>query len=293
MHACAHSTACCIVLSILLVITAGAATLTGYGVKNYISHRTMTQRYQENSTVILTELNHFFIQSLSVMEDTEHLDDFDHDVTIYQADTKCSDLVNTMVLTISESDQPIQRTFYALAGSSVSLDICGTTNLSTYPGRLNIILLNHLEESDSNELPYGFSFFEPGLKGEQKCKNVNFPLTASSYYTLSMPPPPPKIQMTFQFEVTYNIRAVDPNLLAQHTIANYMLHTDRDSCNFSMDLDLEYSCFVAAINENPNAETKDVHIQLSYGNRLAGLIAGAVILSVLIFVVMHCHHCIG
>ena len=273
-------------LSILLVLTAGAATLTGYGVQNYISHRTRTQRYQENSTVILTELDHFFIQSLSVMEDTEHLDDFDHDVTVYQADTKCSDLVSTTVLTISGSDQPIQRTFYALAGSSVSLDICGTTNLSTYPGRLNIILLNHLEESDTNELPYGFSFFEPGLKGEKKCKNMSFPLTASNYYTLSMPPPPPKIQMTFQFELTYNVRAIDPNLLAQHTVANYTLHTDRDSCNFSMNLDFESSCFVAVISENPNTETKDVHIQLSYGNRLAGLIAGAAILSVAVILVV-------
>ena len=48
----------------------------------------------------------------------------------------------------------------------------------------------------------------------------------------------------------------------------------------------KHSCFVTVIRDNPNTSKGDVHIQLNYGNRLDGFIAGAVVLSAIVLIVL-------
>ena len=266
------------------MLAVGAAALTGFAVKQYKSNQPTTGRYHENSSVILAELNHFYTESLSVTEDTEHLNDYRHDIEVHHAECKCSDLVTTTTYTINGSDFSPIPTVYALAGSSISVQICGSTNVTTDSERLEIVLSDQLEEPKFNQIPYKVNFFHPGLNGGQKCKDMIFDLPANGYYTLSFLHPSTPI--SFDFELTYNIRAIDSNLLAEHTITNYILHADQESYKFPMSHGNKQSCFVAVIRDNPNTSKGDVHIQLNYGNRLDGLIAGAVVLSAVALIVL-------
>ena len=273
MHVHSPSGVCCLIFLILVVLMAGAAALTGFAAKQYKANQPSIQHHRGNSTVILAELNHFYTESLSVTEDTEHLHDFHHDINVYEAETKCSNLVNMTTYTIQGSDHKYTSTTYALAGSAIHLHICGSTNQTYSTDRLELLLLNHLD--DDNDFPNKVNFFVPGLDGKKACKYVNFDLPTTDYYTLSLLPP--STPMSFEFELTYDIKRIDPHLLAEYTVTNYTLHNDQDSCKFTLTTGIEYSCFVAEIREIPNIKG-DVHIQLHYGNRWAGLIAGVVLL---------------
>ena len=274
----------CVTILILLVLTAGAAALTGFAAKQYVTNKPTTQRYHENSSVILTELSHFYTETLSVTEDTEHLNDFDDDINVYQTESRCSDLVNETTYTIRSSNSSYTSTTYALAGSYIAMNICGSTNQTTYPERLEILLLNHLDEPYINQHPFKMNFLEPGL-GEMKCKQIRFNLFTPGYYTVKFLPPSTPVSV--KFEINYTIQAIDAQRLTENSIANHTLHSDQDNCKFTMSADFKYSCFVAVIRETPHING-DMHIQLRYGNRWAGLIAGVVVLVVmtLIFVIL-------
>lgn len=271
---------CCIIFIVLLVLAAGVgAVLVGFAVKDYRSHQPTTERYRENSSVVLTELDHFFTKSLTVTEDTEHLNDFRHDVDVYQAQCKCSDLETLTTYTLNGSDlTPIPPPVYALANSSISVHICGSTNATTRSERLEMVLKNHLDEA-VNDVPYRVNFFYPGLDGKPRCKDIIFHLPTNAYYTIIiMNPFISPIQ--FHYELTYKIRRIDSHLLAEHSVANYTLQADQENCTFSLSGGINRkSCFVAVVRENPNTAIGDVHIQVKYGNRMDGFIAGVVVLS--------------
>ena len=213
--------------------------------------------------------------------------DFQHDIIVYQVESKCNDLEDSTTYTVTGSDSSPTPTpvFYALAGSSISLYVCGSTKSTFKLERLEIVVMSDDDSSNSaNEVPYKVNFLH---NSEPKCKDINFDLSITNYYSLTFRPP--STPMTFQYELTYNTRVIDPNILAQHTVANYTLHVDRDSHNFTLSNEIKYSCFVAEIREQPNLLNGKVHIKLNYGNRLGGLIAGPVsffILLVIFFIVI-------
>lgn len=273
---------CCagiIILISLVLVVAVAAVLVSFAVKQYRSNQqSVTERYRENSSVVLAELDHFYTESLTVTEDTEHLNDFRHDIEVYQLEGhRCSELEYVTEYMLNGSDLTPIPPVYALANSSILVHICGSTNATTESDRLEIVLKNHLEETDEN--PYKVNFFHPGLVGKPRCKDMTFQLPANGYYTLIMMNPSTPIQ--FDYELTYKIRAIDTHLLAEHSFSNYTLHADQESCKFSLSSGImKKSCFVAVIRENPNTTKGYVHIQLKYGNRMAGFIAGVVVLSV-------------
>ena len=261
---------------LVLAVVAGLL-LIGFAVKQYQSNQPNTERYRENSSVILAEPGHFYIKSLSVIEDTEHLNDFRHDIDVYHAGCKCSDLTTLITYTLNGSDHDLTPVppVYALAKSSISIHICGSTNATTNSERLEIVLKKNLEEG--NDAPYKVNFFHPGLDGKMKCKDIVFHLPANDYYTVIIMNPPSQIQ--FHYELTYKIQEIDSYLLAKHALANHTLQADQESCKFSLKIG-KNSCFVAMIKENPNTTVGDVHIQLKYGHRLDGLIAGIVLAAI-------------
>jgi hypothetical protein len=196
---------CCAIFLILLVLAAGvAAVLIGFAVEQYRSYQPTTERYRENSSVILAELGHFYTKSLTVIEDTEHLNDFRHDIEVYHAECKCRDLVTLTTYTLNGSDHDLtpMPPVYALADSSISIHICGSTNATTESERLEIVLKKHLEEETLlNDLPYEVNFFHPGLNGKPKCKDITFHLPANDYYTVIIMNPSSQIQ--FNYELMY------------------------------------------------------------------------------------------
>ena len=266
------------------VLVAGLL-LIGLSVKQHQSNQPTTERYRENSSVILAELDPFYTKSLSVIEDTEHLNDFRHDIEVYQAGCKCSDLMTLTMYTLNGSDHDLTPVppVYALAKSSISIHICGSTNATTNSERLEIVLKKNLEEGNDN--PYKVNFFHPGLDGEMRCKDIVFHLPAKDYYTVIIMNPSSQIQ--FHYELTYKIQKIDSYRLAEYALANHTLQADQESYKFSLKIAIgKKNCFVAVIKENPNTTIGDVHIQLKYGHQRGGFIAGIVFATIAFIIVV-------
>ena len=275
---------CTIFLVLILAAAVVAALLIGFAVKQYRSNQPTTERYHENSSIILAKPGPFYTKSLTVIEDTEHLNDFRHNIEVYHAGCKCSDLMTLTTYTLNRSDHDLTPVppVYALATSSISIHICGSTNATTNSERLEIVLKKNLEEENfRNDAPYKVNFFHPGLDGKMKCKDIVFHLPANDYYTVIIMNPSSQIQ--FHYELTYKIQKIDSYLLAKHALANHTLQADQESCKFSLKIGKK-SCFVAVIKENPNTTIGDVHIQLKYDYQWDGLIAG-IVLAAITFVV--------
>ena len=253
-----------------MVLTAGAAVLTGFAAKQYMANQPSIQRHHENCTVVLTEVNNLFTESLSVVEDTEFVNDFYHDIDIYKVEQTCSNImINTTKISSGSNLSLLNNTpFYALAGSSVSLNICASTNATTHPERLQVILWNHLRGPYStDDSPYKVSFLHPGINDHFHCNDTVFELPINSYYTLTFLTPSAPLRI--EFNVTYDLRVINTSVLAELSVKNETckLSFDGNNCSFSLNLDIKQSCFVADIEDNPNTDEKEVHIVLNYSNR--------------------------
>ena len=221
----------------------------------------------DNTSVILTEVNHFVTASVFVREDTEHIGDFYHNIEVYQVSSRCSDIPGTKH-TYTKSGTNLtninETTFYALPGFSVTFSICGRTNSTIEPERLEIVLI---------QLPHSetIDFLHPGTNNTWKCKTRKFTLTAPDYYTiLFLPPTHPT---NFEFNATYMVHEIDPDLLGKHSVANHTLHKDHDNETFPLTFGgAIYSCFVATITHNPDTDKDIVHIWLSFTEQVYGFV---------------------
>ena len=242
----------------------------------------MIMKCHENTSVVLTEVNHLFTSSLSVTEDTNHIGDFYRDIEVHQLDSKCDSLptreeINT-ITNGTDLSSINGTTFYALAGSSVTFGVCGTTSYAISElERLELILCKE-------SLPLAIGFFHVGTNGEWQCKEKTFILDEPGYYTIIVLPP--TYQASFTFNATYSVHEIDTEQLLERAIVNYSLHMDQDSCEFHLKFGAAHSCFVATIMDNPNTLKQNVHIQLHFTKQKTGFITGGVLTSVLIIVTL-------
>lgn len=235
----------------------------------------------DNTSVILTEVNHFVTASVMVREDTEHTGDFYHNIEVYQLSSGCSDVPGTKhSYTKSGTNlNIIETTFYALPGFSIAFNICGRTNSTIEPERLEMIL---------SQLPHsktiGFYFLHPGTNNTWECKKGKFTLTAPDYYSLFFLPPTHPTR--FEFNVTYMVHEIDPDMLGKHSVANHTLHKDNDNETIPLTFGAIYSCFVATITHNPDTDKDVVHVQLSFTEQVYGLVVcgGVGVVTVLLLV---------
>ena len=197
--------------------------------------------------MILTEVNHFFTASVAVIEDVEHIGDFQHYIDVYQLDSKCSH-VPGMKYTYNKTGTNLadinETTFYALAGFSMTFSICGATNSTKELERLEIVL------TASQSKPVDFDFLHPGTNNTWNCKERTFHLNKPDYYTVLFLPP--THQTSFEFNATYRVNEIDPTHLHENSVANHTLQKDMDSRTFPLKFGFTHSCFVATIRDNPD-----------------------------------------
>ena len=258
-----------------------AALLIIYHVElNKINQRVLLECV-DNTSVILAEVDHFFTASVDVTEDTEHIGDFHHFIDVYQLDSKCShvpEIKYSYTVTGTNLTNINETTFYALPGFSMTYSICGTTNSTKEPERLEMVLIAapHSETID---------FLHPGTNNTWNCKERTFPLNQSNYYTVLFLPP--THQTSFKFNATYGVSEIDPRHLHRGSVANHTLQKDSDSRKFPLKFGFTHSCFVATIRDNPDTYKEIVHIRLNFTNQNDGFIIGGGVGVVVIVLVLH------
>ena len=161
-------------------------------------NQVMIRQCCENTSVILAEANHLFMSSLSMTEDTNHIGDFYRDIEVHQLDSKCDSLPTREEINTTTNGTDLSSingtTFYALAGSSMTFSVCGTTSYTISElERLELILRKE-------SLPIAIGFFHVGTNGEWLCKEKTFILDEPGYYTIIFLPP--TYQASFMFNAT-------------------------------------------------------------------------------------------
>ena len=239
----------------------------------------MLQSHRENTSVILAEANHFLMASMTVTEDTRHIGDFFRDIEVLQLAQKCSNIPTFVkVHNITDSNELSainETTIYALAGSSIAVSICGSTNHT--PSELERLELVLHGNSDTV-----VDFIHLGMNDELKCSEMIFHLSEPGYYTLILLPP--THPANFVFNATYKIKEIDTNPPSELVVANSTLHTDQDSHEFSLMFSATHSCFVDTVKDNSNTLKANVHIQLNFSHQSQGFIIGSVLIFVLLVV---------
>lgn len=257
-----------IVYSILIAAYGFVVTIFGSWVTNIVnlgrsSHGGTALLFCSNSTVILHDHKpSTTLQSLTVTEDTGYPGDFDHKIFIYWVDLQCSEIQvqeETYNLTGTDFSLINETTTYALAGSSMTYNICGSSNSSYQSERLELTLLNSLEALRSPSRDYHkFYHFTHGTDGNWICNQVTYNMGKNGYYTplfLTVPQ-----EATYTYSVTYQRKFLNESISSSFS---YMLKNDKDTVTLNL-LSSGQHCFVATILENPTSTNPYVHINLAY-----------------------------
>ena len=191
-----------------------AVVILGLTTVALLRNTTSLALYHDNATVILAQVDHFFTKSLIVTQDTGFPGDSDHEIDLYLLNRGCSDLpINEIRYTIYHYDiYAINKTIlYLLPGSFITYSICASTNHTKKPDRLELLVLDNLEEAQSFDIGdsfYTFEYFSIGAEEEMKCSDVTISVEKAGYYYFVFFPPLHPAQ--FELNVTYAIRQIDP-----------------------------------------------------------------------------------
>ena len=223
-----------------------------------------TTLHHSNSTLILFNGRSYALKSLSVIQDSNHPGNFNHNITVYKHETACRDLPHAVNI-IQRNQRGNMGPTYALAGSNVTFKICGYTNQSKPTERLELALQYGLESlpwyHDYSTLRHDylkFIYVIPGSNGEWKCKKVTFSLTRDGYYTTIFLMEPKSA--VFNYSLRYFYRYFDISNVGQ--AESHSLYEDTESVTF-VDNPHKY-CYVATIHGRPGATAQFVHIGITY-----------------------------
>ena len=278
------------VLSLLGLIIFFLALLIAYGVQWDKVRQAATLKCYENSSVVLAEANHLFTSTLNVTEDTKHIGDFYRDIEVYQLDSTCNDLpTHKAISNVNGTDFSSinSTTLYALTGSSISLNICGTTNHTvTELERLEVVLYKDTQIM-------AVEFFHPGSDDEWQCKESTLLLDQQGYYTITFLPPTHETK--FMYNATFTVHEIDTKLLYSRALTNRTLHVHQDAFKIPLAFGATHSCFVATIKDSPHTLRQTVHIQLMLTKQTTAFVIGAVveilfILAVSVSIVVSCSY---
>jgi hypothetical protein len=297
-----HWKLCFISFLLILVLFVGAlaVAMLGINVTSHMMNHSNTALYHDSATVILTDLNHFFTESITVTQDTSYPGDTDHEIGVYIVDSKCSDLpILEAIDVLNGTDLSAinKTTFYLLAGSSITYSVCESTNQTTKTGRLEVVILDNLKSTESPENIrnsfHKFAYFSTHKRDEPSCDVISHSFEANGYYTIVFLLPP--YQAQFEYNVTYRIKAIDTNQLS--AFPNHTLYSDKDSYKFSLEFNARRSCSLATIKEGVMPY---LHIQFEMKGHydlwvtiLLGVVCGLIVIAsiaAIIFILICCCH---
>ena len=214
-----------------------------------------------NSTVILLRQKpSTVLQAVTVIEDTSYPGDFDHEIIIYLTDSDCSEiqiLEETQELRGTNLSLINETTTYALTGSSMTYNICGSSNTSYQSERLELVILYGLEARYSPSKDYHkFYYFPHGTDGDWKCTQVTYNIDKDGYYT--------SVFLTAPQEANYvHFLSYRQRFLNNSSPDYHKLKHDKD--RFTVEaLSGSQHCCIATVLDNPTVTSPYVHVNISY-----------------------------
>ena len=221
-------------------------------------------------------------------KDTGYPGDFDHEIIVYQVDSQCSEIqAQEETYTLSGIDFSLINgtTTYALAGSSMTYNICGSSNSSYQSERLELALLNSLKALQSPSRDYHkFYYFTHGTDGNWTCKQVKYNMDKHGYYTPAFLTVPQ--EAVYTYSVTYQRKFFNASISSSYS---YILNNGKDRVMLFVPSDGQH-CFVATVLENPTITNPYIHIHLAYyystPNYVVWITIGWSILLPIIFIIL-------
>ena len=250
--------------------------------------------YRSNTTAIVANT----ILSLEVMLAVGYPGDYEHTIELYQVTSTCSNLP-TLDKTYTQMGYNFSAanltTYYALAGSSIVFDVCGSHNsTNSYPKRLEVVIVKSLEDLQFTETILNFYrsfyrsfYFLPGIDGEWTCRKFVFNIDAYDYYTVIFLPLPSTA--VFNYTVTYNIKSVDLTKAPIGLTSTLRKNRERWTLPVKRGFDLNHdSCVVASIENAVDTSIRNVHIK-THCNANENYINGQyVVIASLVYFIVGC-----
>ena len=278
----------------MLLIVVGLILL-GLSTAALLKNKTSVSLYHDNATVILAQLDHFFTKSLTVTQDTGFPGDSDHEIDLYLFNQECSDLPTVeMKYTIYDNIFALnETTLYLLPGSFITYSICASTNHTTNPDRLELLVLDNLERARSFDIGdplYTFAYFSVGVEEDIKCSDETISIKKAGYYYFIIFPPLHPAE--FELNVTYTIHRIDQTQFSE-TEKIHTLSKNQDIFEIvnSSPPASKRSCLVATFKR---AAKPFVHIRLQFKPFLGmevgmGVGGTIVVIGLIMLVLMFCH----
>ena len=198
----------------------------------------------DGSTVILADMNSFFVKEVTVKE-KEKEDDFSHQIDLYITQQECKSLpTNTTSHVYNGTKLQNVDSTYMLAGSSVDLQILAST---TYPNSKTIgfYIVATVDSStfDPHNTPAHRYPINVGTNGNMEGTNITHEIQRSNYYSLMFVVPLEPV--TLSYEITVEIRSID--LTALDTTAFGSLRRNGDSVKAKLAHWQSHYCLIAFI----------------------------------------------
>ena len=256
-------TTLCFILVMALIVSAVGMLVGSLLLLALQNNQSTLALYQANSTVIIGNSS----ISLQVVQESNYPGDFEHEIEVYEVTLECNKLPVMEKDYVEDSLDSINgSTIYALAGSFITLKVCGSTNLTRIPGRLEVLLVEGLESLASTatilEDFYNFSFFYPGIGGDWLCKEETLKIEEYGYYTLVFLPQP--AVAIFNCTAKYHLRILDVGLLPIRANQTLLKNLDEWRLTAVPRPPFTRTCIIASIKDNPDYPSLNTHIRVSY-----------------------------
>lgn len=111
----------------LTCLVAGAVFIVS-NKRNQIKEKNL---YHSGETIIISEANHFFTDTVKIIEDTSNPGDSEHTIHLYQFPLSCNSLPLTHTyheFSYSNTSELPNMITYLVKGSTITVDICAMTN---------------------------------------------------------------------------------------------------------------------------------------------------------------------
>lgn len=208
-----------------------------------------TTQQLDGSTVILADMNSYFVREVTVKE-IEMEDDFPLQIDLYITEQECRNLPTSTALHEYNGTQLKNvNSTYMLAGSKVDLHILASTkSLQSKSIEFYIVAIVDSSDFDPRNTKAHRYPIKVGTNGTMEGTNITHTIHTSNYYSLIFIVP--KLSVILSYEMTVEIYSI--NLTALDTTAFGTVRKNDDSVQAKLAHWQSYYCLIASVHSSTN-----------------------------------------
>ena len=203
-----------------------------------------TAQQLDGSTVILADMNSYFVKNVTVKE-IEKEDDVSHKIDLYITQQECKNLpTNTTSNVYNGTKLKNVNSTYMLAGSRVDLHVHASTMYSVSKAiAFYIVATVDSSTFDPHDTTAHKYHINVGTNGIIEPTSITYKIQSSNYYSLIFVVPHEPVNLSY--EMTVEIRSID--LIALNTNAFGCLKRNGDSAHAKLVHWQSHYCLIAFI----------------------------------------------